>query len=81
MAMTGQGQPRTFCRFTAQIYFRSGLVWTLTEDAPLRFSDVFTTAGEAIDVQCDHRARQTTGDDWPLSIDLRVHSFETECTE
>ena len=72
---------RTFCRFTAQIHFQSGQTRTLTEDAPLRFPDVFEWAGDAIEDECFARARQTTGDDWPVSVDLRVLSFETECVE
>ena len=79
--MTDQGRPRTFCRFTAVIHYQSGLEETLTESAAVRFPKVFETAGEIIDFWCFRRARATTGDDHPVSIDLRIHSFETECTE
>ena len=75
------GRPRTFCRYTATITYRSGKLQTLTELEPVRFADVFATAGEYIDEQCFNRALRTTGDDWPVNIELRVHTFETEATE
>lgn len=79
--MTDPGRPRTFCRYTAMIRFRSGEEQTLTEPEPVRFTAVFDVAGHVIEGACFQRAKQTTGDDHPVSIDLRVHSFETECTE
>ena len=46
------GRPHTFCRYTATITYRSGKMQTLTELEPVRFADVFATAGEYIDEQC-----------------------------
>ena len=74
------GNPKTFCRYTATIRFTSGEVRTVTEE-PVRFSNVFEIAAEAVDQECFKQALATTGDDWPEEITLRVHSFETECTE
>ena len=42
------GRPRTFCRYTATITYRSGKLQTLTELEPVRFANVFATAGEYI---------------------------------